>query len=76
MVVAAVWKLKRDVRGGSRKLKLTVGNGGPDAGEHEEQRGDELGHIGLERRGAQRVAKASKCELHHLFFFFLPLPLL
>jgi len=49
--------------------ELTVGNGGPDAGEHEEERGNELGHIGLEGRGAERVAQASKCKLHHLFFF-------
>jgi hypothetical protein len=47
--------------------KLTVGNGGPDAGEHEEERGNELGRIGLEGRGAERVAEASKCRLHHLF---------
>lgn len=47
--------------------ELTIGNGGPDAGEHEEERGNELGHIGLEGRGAERVAQASKCKLHHLF---------
>lgn len=53
--------------------ELTVGNGGPDAGEDEEERGNELGHVGLEGRGAERVAQASKCKLHHLFFFFLSL---
>jgi hypothetical protein len=61
------------MRAGACKViveELTVGNGGPDAGEHEEERGNELGHIGLEGRGAERVAQASKCKLHHLFFFF------
>ena len=38
------------------KKQLTVGNGGADAGEHEEERGDELGDIGLEGGGAERVA--------------------
>lgn len=50
--------------------KLTVGNGGPDAGEHEEESGNELGDIGLDGGGAEGVAAASECKLHHLLLFF------
>jgi hypothetical protein len=46
--------------------KLTIGNGGPDAGEHEEESGNELGDIGLDGRGAERVTQSSERELHHL----------
>jgi hypothetical protein len=45
---------------------LTVGDGGTDAGEDEEEGGDELGHVGLDGGGAEGVADASEGELHHL----------
>ena len=50
--------------------QLTVGDGGTDAGEDEEQGGDELGHVGLDGGGAEGVADAPERELHHLRFRF------
>lgn len=53
-------------RRNSKTQQLTVGDGGTDAGEDEEEGGDELGHVGLDGGGAEGVADASERELHHL----------
>ncbi|RRT81904.1 hypothetical protein B296_00000410 [Ensete ventricosum] len=53
----------------------TICNGGANAGEHEEEGGDELSKIGLERPHAERVAQASQCELHHVLSPLLLSPL-
>lgn len=45
--------------------RLTEGNGGANTGKNEEEGGDELGQVGLERGWAKRVADASECYLHH-----------
>jgi hypothetical protein len=41
---------------------LTKGDGGTDTSEHEEERGDELGDIGLDGGGAEGVADGSERE--------------
>jgi hypothetical protein len=49
-----------------RNYILTEGDGGTDTGEHEEERGDELGDVGSDGAGAKGVADGSERELHHL----------
>lgn len=49
---------------------LTESNGGADTGEDEEQGGDELGDVRLDRGEAARVADASDSDSRHFFSFF------
>lgn len=46
--------------------KLTVGNGRANAGENEEQGGEELCKISLARAQAERILKASNGEPGHV----------
>nr|GMC77512.1 hypothetical protein Iba_chr03eCG11430 [Ipomoea batatas] len=49
----------------NRHKPRRINNGGANAGEDEEQGGDELGEVGLQRGGAERIIKPSKSYSRH-----------